>query len=95
MEDCTVPTASRREFLGSVAGAAAAFAGTCDRIVGAPAAPPPRRGWTIGCYTRPWGEHDYRVALDAIAEAGYKHVGLMTAKSKTGPGRKGPRRSRP
>lgn len=34
--------------------------------------------WQIGCFTRPWDQHDYRVALDAIAEAGYKHVGLMT-----------------
>ncbi|MGB2808167.1 MAG: neutral/alkaline non-lysosomal ceramidase N-terminal domain-containing protein, partial [Sedimentisphaerales bacterium] len=40
--------------------------------------------WQIGCYTRPWGQHDYRVALDAIAEAGFKYAGLMTTKSKTG-----------
>lgn len=39
--------------------------------------------WQIGCYTRPWGEYEYRVALDAIAEAGFKYVGLMTAKSPT------------
>ena len=25
--------------------------------------------WQIGCYTRPWARFDYRVALDAIAEA--------------------------
>jgi sugar phosphate isomerase/epimerase len=46
-----------------------------------------RRGgnpWQIGCYTRPWGGYDYRVALDAIAEAGFKYAGLMTTKSKTG-----------
>ncbi len=41
------------------------------------------RGWQIGCYTRPWDRQEYRVALDAIAEAGFKYVGLMTAKSKT------------
>jgi len=40
--------------------------------------------WQIGCYTRPWANYDYRVALDAIAEAGFKYVGLMTTKSKTG-----------
>ncbi|GAG02619.1 unnamed protein product, partial [marine sediment metagenome] len=40
--------------------------------------------WQIGCYTRPWHKYDYRVALDAIAEAGFKYAGLMTAKSKTG-----------
>jgi sugar phosphate isomerase/epimerase len=32
----------------------------------------------IACYTRPWAKYEYRVALDAIAEAGYKYVGLMT-----------------
>ncbi len=40
--------------------------------------------WEIGCYTRPWDQYEYREALDAIAEAGYPYVGLMTAKSKTG-----------
>ena len=39
--------------------------------------------WQIGCYTRPWDKQDYRVALDAIAEAGFKYAGLMTTKSKT------------
>jgi sugar phosphate isomerase/epimerase len=39
--------------------------------------------YMIACYTRPWAKYEYRVALDAIAEAGYKYVGLMTAaKSK-------------
>jgi sugar phosphate isomerase/epimerase len=38
--------------------------------------------WQIGCYTRPWAKYEYRVALDAIAEAGFKYVGLMTAKTK-------------
>ena len=39
--------------------------------------------WQIGCYTRPWDKQDYRVALDAIAEAGYKHAGLMTTNTKS------------
>lgn len=49
------------------------------------ASPEPSRGgpWQIGCYTRPWAKYDYRVALDAIAEAGFKYAGLMTTKSKT------------
>ncbi len=34
--------------------------------------------YQIGCYTRPWGNQEYRVALDAIAEAGYRYVGLMS-----------------
>jgi sugar phosphate isomerase/epimerase len=38
--------------------------------------------WQIGCYTRPWANYEYRVALDAIAEAGFKYAGLMTTKSK-------------
>jgi len=41
-------------------------------------------GWQIGCFTRPWDKYDYRVALDAIAEAGFKHAGLMTTKSDKG-----------
>ncbi len=41
-------------------------------------------GWSIGCYTRPWDKLDYRVALDAIREAGFKYVGLMTTNSETG-----------
>lgn len=40
-------------------------------------------GWQIGCYTRPWDTHDYRVALDGIAEAGYTYAGIMTAKCET------------
>lgn len=41
------------------------------------------KGWQIGCYTRPFDDHDYRTALDAIAEAGYRYCGIMTAKSKS------------
>ena len=40
--------------------------------------------WQIGIYTRPWAKWDWRTALDAIAEAGFKYAGLMTTKSKTG-----------
>ena len=52
----------------------------------APATTRPTTGgpWQIGCYTRPWDRYDYRVALDAIAEAGFKYAGLMTTNSKTG-----------
>ena len=72
---------TRRRFVGAAMGLGAA---------GLAASRAPRAGeskegdaWQIGCYTRPWDQHEYRVALDAIAEAGYKHVGLMTTKSKT------------
>jgi sugar phosphate isomerase/epimerase len=37
--------------------------------------------YTIGCYTRPWDKHEYRVALDAIAAAGFRSAGLMTTKT--------------
>lgn len=47
------------------------------------AAEPSRSAWQIGCYTRPWDQHDYRVAFDGIAEAGFKYAGLMTAKCPT------------
>ena len=79
---------SRREFLGrsiklGTAGLAAGFtAQSCTPVRTKPATTD--GPWQIGCYTRPWDQYDYRVALDAIAEAGYKYVGLMTAKSNTG-----------
>jgi len=78
---------SRRRFLGrtlklSAAGFAASCAATsCSSTMTGPATDGP---WQIGCYTRPWANYDYRVALDAIAEAGFKYAGLMTTKSKTG-----------
>ena len=68
---------TRRELLGTAGlGVAAARA-----VVGAEGKP---SAWQVGCWTRPWDKHDYRVALDAIVEAGFKHAGLMTAKGKGG-----------
>jgi sugar phosphate isomerase/epimerase len=37
--------------------------------------------WQIGCYLRPWNQFEHDVALDAIAEAGFKYTGLLTTKS--------------
>lgn len=68
---------SRRHFLGGLSAALSGAAG-CQN----PTRPGRPGGWQIGCYTRPWAAHDYRVALDAIASAGYACAGLMTAKSK-------------
>jgi sugar phosphate isomerase/epimerase len=70
---------SRRQFLHRVAALSAAGV-AAGRLASAaePAAAKPSSSWQIGCYTRPWAAHDYRVALDAIAEAGYKYAGLMT-----------------
>ena len=72
---------SRRSLL---AGAAAlAGAGLAASTLPAAKKPPAKEQWQLGCYTRPWDAHDYRTAFDAIAKAGFRHVGLMTTKSKT------------
>ena len=75
---------SRRCFLGKTiqlgtAGLAASYA--MESPVAAAAA---GERWQIGCYTRPWAKYDYRAALDAIAEAGFKYAGLMTTNTETG-----------
>ena len=67
---------TRRKFIGTLMTATAG--GTLTRALAAESAP----CWQFGCYTRPWAQHDYRVALDGIAAAGFKYVGLMTTKSK-------------
>ncbi len=87
------PALSRRRFLArSLVAGACLSVGRCSLREGAdcgceavergsPASRPDL--WQIGCYTRPWAAHEYRVAFDAIAEAGYRYVGLMTTKSPT------------
>jgi sugar phosphate isomerase/epimerase len=73
---------SRREFLAAAAASGVALlAASCSSVAGGGRAARPR--WRIGCYTRPWDEHPIEVALDAIAEAGYRYVGIMTAKGKS------------
>jgi sugar phosphate isomerase/epimerase len=72
----TNPQLNRRDFL-----LAAASLGITGLAAPFPAAPGPE--YQLGCYTRPWDQHDYRVALDGIAEAGFKFAGLMTAKIKS------------
>jgi len=70
---------SRRSFLGqSIAGIAAT-----PLVAAAAEDAAKNQVWQIGCYTRPWDQYEYRVALDAIAEAGFKYAGLMTTKSET------------
>lgn len=64
---------TRRQFIGS------ALLATTSAVI-LRAEEPPR--WQIGCYTRPWAQYDYHVALDGIAAAGFKYIGLMTTKSK-------------
>jgi neutral ceramidase len=76
---------TRREFLDrSVRAGAAGFfatwvAGGATRTTQAAERP----AYLIGCYTRPWDQYEYRVALDAIAEAGYEYCGLMTTQSES------------
>jgi sugar phosphate isomerase/epimerase len=70
---------NRREFLRATAALAGLGASGC--LTGA--ASGGAETYQIGCYTRPWDQHEYRVALDGIAEAGYKYAGLMTAKGKS------------
>jgi len=81
----------RRSFLGKTAAVAAASAvWTKAPVSGATpetkksgdegSAPP---AWRIGCWTRPWAKYDYRVAMDAIAEAGFRYISFTGAKTKT------------
>ncbi|NLO01741.1 MAG: sugar phosphate isomerase/epimerase [Bacteroidales bacterium] len=67
----SLKTISRRSFIGKVmlSAAAGAIISSCKKT-----------DYQIACYTRPWFDHDYRVALDGIAEAGYKYAGIMTDK---------------
>ncbi len=77
----TFENLTRRDFLGhSLRLGAAGLAASCKAASTMASAVGDR--WQIGCYTRPWAKYDYRVAFDAIAEAGFKYAGLMTAKSK-------------
>jgi len=73
-------TMTRRSFLKtSTAAAATSVTGGLRSLLAAESSP----AYPIGCYTRPWDGHDYRVALDGIAEAGFKYAGILTAKGKT------------
>ena len=69
---------TRREFLRATA--ALGLAGLARPFTAFAAAEP---AFSLGCYTRPWDQFEYRVALDGIAAAGFKHAGLMTAKGKS------------
>jgi len=69
-----ISTLTRRDFLGKIVLSSAALALLTSSKTSK---------WQLGCFTRPWAEHDYLVALDGIAGAGFKYVGMMG--SKNGP----------
>jgi sugar phosphate isomerase/epimerase len=75
---------SRRSFLAGTAklGAAGLVAASVESLFGADSGAARDKSWQLGCYTRVFDQFDYPVALDAIAEAGFKYVGLMTTKAK-------------
>jgi len=68
---------TRRRFLGQTFAAGAAASFILNRHDSIAEATKPK-DYQVGIYTRPWDSQDYRVALDAIAEAGFKQAGLMT-----------------
>jgi len=72
---------TRRDILVQASAAALGAALPACRAGAAPAGG--AGGWTVGIYTRPWDQHELPAALDAIAEAGFRHAGLMTIKSKS------------
>lgn len=69
-----ISTLTRRDFLGKIVLSSAALALLSSAKTSK---------WQLGCFTRPWAEHDYLVAFDGIAGAGFKFVGMMG--SKNGP----------
>jgi sugar phosphate isomerase/epimerase len=74
----TTDAISRREFLrATTAFGLATAARPLDALAAVESA------YQLGCYTRPWDQFEYRIALDGIAEAGFKYAGLMTAKGKS------------
>jgi sugar phosphate isomerase/epimerase len=77
-EPASSPTTTRRDFLRAttVLGVAGLTRPLDILAAGAPK-------YQLGCYTRPWDQFEYRVALDGIAEAGFKYAGLMTAKGNS------------
>lgn len=66
----------RRNFVTALATASiAALAGCAGGRRG-------RSRWPLGCFTRPWSDFDLYTAMDEIAAAGFKQIGLMTTAPK-------------
>ena len=75
---------SRRSFVAAAAQASAlaSLYPVANSGVFAQPAVAASKSWQIGCYTRVFDQFDYTIALDAIAEAGFRFVGLMTTNTK-------------
>jgi sugar phosphate isomerase/epimerase len=73
--------ATRRDFLKTAAVLAGTSLAGLAKPLGVFAAS--ESAFQLGCYTRPWDQFEYRVALDGIAEAVFKYAGLMTAKGQS------------
>ena len=75
---------SRRAFVGRTAAIGlVGLTASLPAAVRGQASAPQGGAWQIGCYTRPWAKYDYRTAMDAIAAAGFKYLGLMTTNTKS------------
>lgn len=77
---------TRRAAVRRLVASGAALAATNVRLPAgeaSPSATPSDTEWRIGIYTRPWDAHDWRVALDAMVEAGFRYAGLMTTRSES------------
>jgi sugar phosphate isomerase/epimerase len=77
---------SRRSFLAATVklGAAGLAASTVESLVAADTGAARKPAWQLGCYTRVFDQFDCPVALDAIAETGFKYLGLMNTKNMQG-----------
>ena len=77
---------SRRSFLAATVKLVAAglAASTVESLVAAGTGAARKPAWQLGCYTRVFDQFDYPVALDAIAETGFKYLGLMNTKNMQG-----------
>jgi len=70
---------TRREFVKrTVAGISGCLGLTCCNHRGRRKSK--KANYQIGCYTRAFSKYDYLTAFDAIAEAGFKYVGVMSSK---------------
>jgi sugar phosphate isomerase/epimerase len=75
---------SRRTFLAGTAklSVVGLVTSAVESLLAADAPTAREPSWQLGCYTRVFDQFDYPIALDAIAEAGFKYVGLLTTNSK-------------